>query len=181
MQQVVRVDLVSHGVTEAMRKARFPGDEPLTEGGRNAMTSYDRLPGARVLTGPERRTLETASLLGLAGDEDERLRDLDAGTWRGGELTSVPEDELHAWLTDPAFRGHGGEAVIDVIERVREWLSDIAADGTPTIAVTHPAVIRAALLVALDAPAKSFWRIDIPPGSVTGLRCRDVWTVRLRA
>ncbi|MBB5914821.1 broad specificity phosphatase PhoE [Nocardia transvalensis] len=180
MQKVLRVDLVSHGMTEAMRKARFPVDEPLTEAGRRAVSTAGRLHAARVLTAPERRAVETAALLGLLGDEDERLRDLDAGAWRGGELMSVPQDELYAWLTDPKFRGHGGEAVIDVIERTREWLTDIATQGTPTIAITHPAVIRAALLVALDAPAKSFWRIDIPPISVTRMNYRDEWTLHFR-
>ncbi|MBF6172480.1 histidine phosphatase family protein [Nocardia blacklockiae] len=168
-------------MTEAMRKARFPVDEPLTEAGRRAVAGCDRLHVARVLTAPERRTVETAALLGLVGDEDERLRDLDAGAWRGGELMSVPQGELYAWLTDPKFRGHGGEAVVDVVERARTWLTAVADEGQPTIAVTHPAVIRAALLVVLDAPAKSFWRMDIPPVSVTRLHYRGEWTLHFRA
>ena len=47
------------------------------------------------------------------------------------------------------------------------------------MAVTHPAVIRAAILVALDAPPKSFWRIDIAPVSRTVLHFRgQAWTLR---
>ncbi|WP_324198867.1 histidine phosphatase family protein [Nocardia amamiensis] len=181
MQKVLRLDLVSHGMTEAMRKARFPVDESLTEAGRRAMSGCGPLTAPRVLTGPERRTIETAALLGLPGKEDSRLRDLDAGAWRGGELMSVPQDELYAWLTDPEFRGHGGESVVDVIERTRLWMAEVAAQAVSTIAVTHPAVIRAALLVTLDAPPKSFWRIDIPPGSVTRLHYRGEWTLHFTA
>ncbi|MCP9620784.1 histidine phosphatase family protein [Nocardia otitidiscaviarum] len=181
MQKVLRLDLVSHGMTEAMRKARFPVDEPLTEAGRRAASACGRLNTARVLTAPERRTVETAALMGLLGAEDDRLRDLDAGAWRGGELMTVPKEDLYAWLTDPTFKGHGGESVVDVIERTAQWLADIAADGEPTIAITHPAVIRCALLVALDAPAKSFWRIDIPPVSITRLHYRGEWTLHFRA
>ncbi|MFJ4658340.1 histidine phosphatase family protein [Nocardia sp. NPDC088792] len=181
MQNVLRLDLVSHGMTEAMRKARFPVDEPLTEAGRRAVAACGRLHAARVITAPERRATETAALLGLMGDEDDRLRDLDAGAWRGGELLSVPKEDLYLWLTDPTYRGHGGESVIEVIERTGEWLADIAADGEPTIGVTHPSVIRAALLVALDAPAKSFWRIDVPPVCVTRLHYRGEWTVHFRS
>ncbi|MGK8486029.1 histidine phosphatase family protein [Nocardia asiatica] len=162
---MLRLDLVSHGMTEAMRKARFPVDESLTEAGRRAVAGGGRLTAPRVLTGPERRTVETAALLGLPGEEDNRLRDLDAGAWRGGELMSVPQDELYAWLTDPAFRGHGGESVVDVIERTRIWMAEVAARAVSTIAVTHPAVIRAALLVTLDAPPKSFWRIISRPAA----------------
>ncbi|SUA77113.1 Phosphoglyceromutase [Nocardia otitidiscaviarum] len=181
VQKVLRLDLVSHGMTEAMRKARFPVDEPLTEAGRRAASACGRLNTARVLTAPERRTVETAALMGLLGAEDDRLRDLDAGAWRGGELMTVPKEDLYAWLTDPTFKGHGGESVVDVIERTAQWLADIAADGEPTIAITHPAVIRCALLVALDAPAKSFWRIDIPPVSITRLHYRGEWTLHFRA
>ncbi|WP_281916708.1 histidine phosphatase family protein [Nocardia sputorum] len=181
MQKVLRLDLVSHGMTEAMRKARFPVDESLTEAGRRAVSECGPLTAARVLTGPERRTVETAALLGLPGEEDNRLRDLDAGAWRGGELMSVPQDELYAWLTDPAFRGHGGESVLDVIQRTRLWMAEVAAQSVSTIAVTHPAVVRAALLVTLDAPPKSFWRIDIPPGSITRLHYRGEWTLHFTA
>ena len=47
------------------------------------------------------------------------------------------------------------------------------------VAVTHPAIIRAAILVALDAPPKSFWRIDIAPVSRTVLHFRGhAWTLR---
>ncbi|MEU0544667.1 histidine phosphatase family protein [Nocardia sp. NPDC005978] len=180
MQKVLRLDLVSHGMTEAMRKARFPVDEPLTEAGRRAVSAAGRMHDARVLTAPERRTVETAALMGLLGAEDDRLRDLDAGAWRGGELMSVPKEDLYLWLTDPSYRGHGGESVVDVIERTGEWLADIAAEGEPTIAITHPAVVRAALLVTLDAPAKSFWRIDVPPVNITSLHYRGEWTLHFR-
>ncbi|WP_327143914.1 histidine phosphatase family protein [Nocardia sp. NBC_01327] len=180
MQKVLRLDLVSHGMTEAMRKARFPVDEPLTEAGRRAVAACGRLHAARVLTAPERRAVETATVMGLTGAEDSRLRDLDAGAWRGGELMSVPKEDLYLWLTDPGYRGHGGESVADVVERTGEWMADIAVEGEPTIAITHPAIIRAALLVTLDAPAKSFWRIDVPPVSVTRLHYRGEWTLHFR-
>ncbi|MFR9752113.1 histidine phosphatase family protein [Nocardia sp. 004] len=177
MQQVLRLDLVSHGMTEAMRKARFPIDESLTEAGRRSLSGYRGPSGRQVRTGPERRTVETAVALGLSGAPDHRLRDLDAGAWQGRELGALPRDELSAWLTDPGFRGHGGESVVDVIERTRCWLAEIAAQEVATIAVTHPAIIRAALLVTLDAPPKSFWRIDISPGSGIRLHYRGAWTL----
>ena len=177
VQKVLKLDLVSHGMTEAMRKARFPADESLTEAGRRAITAWGRPAGTRVLTAPEHRATETATAMGLSGAADERLRDLDAGAWRGDELNSVPQAELYAWLTDPEFRGHGGESVTDVIARIGYWMAEIASHGESTVAVTHPAVVRAALLVTLDAPPKSFWRMDIPPGSVTRLHFRGEWNL----
>ena len=36
-------------------------------------------------------------------------------------------------------------------------------------AVTHAAVVRAAVLHALDAPPASAWQLDVAPGSLTEL------------
>ncbi|MFF0352667.1 histidine phosphatase family protein [Nocardia sp. NPDC003269] len=179
MQTVLRVDLVGHSLTEAVRKARFPVDEPLDESGRDALRAYSVPDGAQVRTGPERRARETAEALGVVGELDARLRDLDAGSWRGTEMSGLAQDQLFAWLTDPEFRGHGGESVTDLVERARFWLAEIASAGRDTVAVTHPAVVRAVLLVVLDAPSKSFWRMDVPPASVTRLHYRGNWTLRL--
>ena len=60
----------------------------------------------------------------------------------------------------------------DLAERLRE-------DGH-TIAVTHAAVIRAAVVTALGAPAQSFWRIDIEPLSRIALRSDNRrWVLRV--
>jgi broad specificity phosphatase PhoE len=63
---------------------------------------------------------------------------------------------------------------------VAAWLDSVTDDASPAVAVTHPAVIRAAILHSLDAPPKSFWRIDIAPTSRTVLHFRNGrWTLRL--
>jgi broad specificity phosphatase PhoE len=46
------------------------------------------------------------------------------------------------------------------------WTSEVGSHrgaDSHVVAVTHPAVIRAAIILALDAKPLSFWRIDIPP------------------
>jgi broad specificity phosphatase PhoE len=48
-----------------------------------------------------------------------------------------------------------------------------------TIAVTHPAVIRAAIVHAMQLPPTTFWRFDVAPLSLTDLRFSGrVWSVR---
>lgn len=92
MPGVRKLELISHGVTAALKVARFPADEPLTPAGRATMTgrAFEPPAGARVLVGPERRTRKTARLLGLDAAPLSRLRDLDAGAWRGAELATAP-------------------------------------------------------------------------------------------
>ncbi|OBG73171.1 MULTISPECIES: histidine phosphatase family protein [unclassified Mycobacterium] len=183
MTSVGRLILVSHAMTNAVAAARFPADEPLNDLGRRQVEAIagqcDR--AGRQLRGPERRAEQTARLLGLGAAAEPLLADLDCGRWRGRTLQEVPPDELAVWLADPAAAPHGGESIAELTERVAAWLGSVATAGPGrTVAVTHPAVIRAAIVAALGAPADAFWRIDIRPVSRTALHYRDRrWTLRL--
>ncbi|MGV0851234.1 histidine phosphatase family protein [Mycolicibacterium phlei] len=180
MSEVVRLTLVSHAMTDAMSAGRFPTDEPLNaQGHRQVDASIDLGVADAAFCGPEKRTRQTAELLGLTAEVDNRLADLDCGRWRGDVLGGVRPADLAVWLTDPARAPHGGESVVDLIERVRDWLDSVTARRGRLVAVTHPAVVRAAILVVLDAPPRSFWRIDIGPVSRTVLHLRGhAWTLR---
>ncbi|KLO46472.1 histidine phosphatase [Mycobacterium nebraskense] len=182
MTDVVRLTLVSHAMTDAMAAARFPGDEPLNNiGRRQAEAVVDQLGcGAKHFTGPEQRTRQTADLLGLDATADPLLADLNCVRWQGKRLQDVPPGDLTVWLTDPTRAPHGGESIIDLTQRVARWLDPLTESASPAVAVTHPAVIRAAILHGLDLPPKSFWRIDVAPMSRTGLHFRNGhWTLRL--
>ena len=173
MSEVVRLTLVSHAMTDAMSAGRFPTDEPLNSVGyRQVDVSIDLGITDSAFCGPEKRTRQTAELLGLQASIEQRLADLDCGRWRGDVLGGVRPADLAIWLTDPTRAPHGGETVVDLINRVRDWMDTLTTRRTRLVAVTHPAVIRAAILLALDAPAKSFWRMDIAPVSRTVLHCR---------
>ncbi|OBF80858.1 histidine phosphatase [Mycobacterium sp. 852002-51163_SCH5372311] len=179
MTEVIRLTLVSHGMTDAMAAGRFPADEPLNPIGHTQVGRFEIPSNASQLAGPELRARQTAELLGLHAATDQRLADLDYGSWRGTTLGGIPPDDLQAWLTDPTQAPHGGESIAGLIGRVAGWLKSLIHNALPTVAVTHPAVIRAAILVALDAPPTSFWRIDIAPGDRTVLHYRDrAWTLR---
>lgn len=181
MSEVVRLTLVSHAMTDAMAAGRFPTDEPLNAVGRRQVGPAIDF-GAREFTslaGPEQRCLQTAELLGLHPEVEPRLADLDYGRWRGDVLGGVRPADLAVWLTDAASAPHGGESVVDLTARVASWLESLTADPSRIVAVTHPAVIRAAILLALDAPPKSFWRIDIAPAGRTEMHYRGhAWTLR---
>jgi broad specificity phosphatase PhoE len=179
---VVRLTLVSHAMTDAMAVARFPADEPLNAIGRRqteAVGGRDINRATRQLAGPESRTRQTAELLGLHAVVEQRLADLDHGRWRGKELEEVGAEELEAWRTDPAQPPHGGESIVALVDRVAQWLDSLTSNAEPTVAVTHPAVIRAAIVAVLDAPPESFWRIDIAPVSHTVMHFHGhAWKIR---
>lgn len=182
MSGVVRLTLVSHAMTDAVAAARFPDDEPLNSLGRRqaqaAASQLDRA-GDQVRA-PERRAGQTATLLGLDAATEPLLADLDCGRWRGHALDALPAGDVTVWLTEPAATPHGGESIVELIERVTTWLGSLSPTGSAVVAVTHPAVIRAAIVVALDAPPRSFWRVDVAPAGRTGLHRRGGrWTLRL--
>jgi broad specificity phosphatase PhoE len=183
MSEVTRLTLVTHAITDAVQAARFPADEPLNALGHRAVERSAGLPDTTrpdsIRIGPEVRTTETAAALSLPGEVDPALADLDHGRWAGAGLDTLAMTDMAAWLTDPEFRGHGGESLTDLIQRVRTWLEHVAREPLRLVAITHPAVVRAAVLLTLDAPARSFWRLDIPPLSATTLHHRGgSWTLR---
>jgi hypothetical protein len=70
------------------------------------------------------------------------------------------------WLRDPATATHG-ESITNLIRRVGEWLGCEQARDQRGIVVAQPAVIRVAIVHAIEAAPQSFWRIDISPLSIT--------------
>ena len=175
---ILRLTLLTHGMTNAMSAGRFPTDEPLNALGIRQVRALGDLGSTdRVVAGPETRTRQTAELRGWQPDLDPALADLDCGTWHGRTLTDVDPVALHQWMADPASAPHGGESITALIDRTADWLHAPSTTPGRPIAVTHPAVIRAAILTVLDAPPESFWRIDIPPASPTTLHHRKHWTL----
>ncbi|MET0237587.1 MAG: histidine phosphatase family protein [Kibdelosporangium sp.] len=169
-----RLVLISHATTTATRRAAFPNDEPLDRPGAMQPVDLGRIASFR--TGPELRCRQTAAALGWDCTVEPALADLDFGAWRGQTLGEVADT---SWLTDLNAAPHGGESVHDLLARVGTWLDGLRGLGERVAAVTHPAVIRAAVVHVLSAPAQSFWRIDVVPLSYTQLSHRGShWTLR---
>jgi broad specificity phosphatase PhoE len=178
-----RLTLISHAATDAQRRAAFPLNEPLVdrEIERISALRWNSPRAQRILSANELRAQQTCKALGLSADIDPDLRDCDYGAWSGFDLSEVGSkkpEEVATWLKDPGAAPHGGESILDLIDRVGLWLKKQCGAGH-TLAITHPAVVRAAILCALDAPPQSFWRIDIAPLSITDLRWNErTWTLR---
>lgn len=161
------------------RPPTFPDDPPLAEGAAAPVPLPQ--PGA-AWSSPERRALQTAALLGLTPAIDPALRDCDYGRWRGRSLAEIGAQEpdgLAAWIADPAAKPHGGESVCDVVARVGRWLDERCRDRGRVVAVTHGAVIRAAIVHAIRAGPASCPHIDVAPLSHTLLTCHaGTWRLR---
>lgn len=187
MTAVRRLLLVRHAGTPATRHADFSGNESLTPAGALAAAALRPLAkgGDVVACSPSLRARETAAAAGWDAAPDERLAALDAGVWSGQALQQIGGTDpqgLVRWLADPGARPHGGETILELIARVRglltEWHDPLAPD---LLAVTHGSVIRAAVVIALDAPPDAFWRVEAAPASATELHTRGAGWVLFRA
>lgn len=187
----IRLLLISHASTAAMRAARFPADDPLDARGL-AETAAARarlsIPDdTAVFVSPAACARDTASALGLSATVQQGLADVDYGLWHGRRLADLaleaPQD-LSAWTHDPDATAHGGESFSQLVKRVGRWLdtlddasSEESRKTQNVIAVTHAPVIRAAIVYALGASPAVFSRIEIAPLSTVELRrSRRGWT-----
>ena len=179
--------LLSHASTPALRTARFPTDEGLDpDGAKKAAAMVVTRAGVDASwCGTDRRTRETATALGCSPVAEPRLDDLDVRRWRGQTPEEVARTEPEAfaeWIQNPDAAPHGGESLRGLVERASGWLdSQLEIEGR-TVAVTHPAFIRAALVHILQSPIAKFWAIDVPPLAVIRIDARGArWSIRLPA
>jgi len=181
-QTVTRLCLIAHAPTVATRTAAFSADEPVDPHGLDAARAAVLRRHDAAWCAPARRCLDTATALGLRPRIEPELRDLDHGRWQGHSLDDIAARDpagMRAWLTDPDAAPHGGETVRELLDRIRVWLHARPSTSDTIIAVTHPAVVRAAIVAALHADAAGFWRIDVSPLTETVLIGAETrWTLR---
>ncbi|MET8324244.1 histidine phosphatase family protein, partial [Micromonospora sp. NPDC005189] len=187
--------LVAHGRTAALRRARFGGnDDGLDEGGRRAALALSPAgPDRRALLGctdvclssPATAATQTAYALGLTPTVEAALADCDYGDWTGRSLEEIgteQPDALREWLSAPDAAPHGGESVLALRNRVGHWLDGQRGLGRRVIAVTHPLVIRVAVVHALGLPMATYRQLDVEPLAIVQLTDHGSrWQLRLSA
>ncbi|MEW2429582.1 histidine phosphatase family protein [Micromonospora sp. NPDC047644] len=185
--------LVAHGHTAALRRARFGGaDDGLDEGGLRAALAQAGAGADRswhlgaydaCLSSPAVAARQTADAFGLLPTIETALADCDYGGWSGRSLEEVAESQpqaLHDWLSAPDRAPHGGESVVDVRDRVGGWLDARHRTGGRVVAVTHPLVIRVAVVHALGLPVATYRQVDVEPLAVVRLTSQGArWHLRL--
>lgn len=180
----MRLSLICHAPTRALRRAAFPTDEPIEDvDPAKAAALAALLPSAdQIWTSTALRAMQTAAVLKLDAIPATALDDCDYGSWAGHRLADLQRDEpaaIGSWLQDIHATPHGGESLYKLCTRMATWMDRLDASANHVIAITHPATIRAGILHALGASTASFWRMDVNPLTLTDLRLRGGrWTVR---
>ncbi|WP_263260357.1 histidine phosphatase family protein [Pseudomonas sp. RIT-PI-S] len=177
----LRLTLIAHGGTAAQRQARFPADEPAELDAPASAYRLGRFPRrTRFLQGPEQRVRDTAALFSSQCEVEPALRDCDFGRWAGVSIDEVAAGEPEAlalWMQDWQAAPHGGESLQAVYQRTCAWLGALSGTGQ-VVAVTHPYVMRCALMHVLGCPPAALHVIDIEPLAAVTLSFNGRWRMR---
>lgn len=182
--------LVRHGLTAltgSVLAGRTRGVSLDERGRAQAAALADRLrpvPLAAIVSSPLERCLETAQAIAagreregtpLAVETDDRLLEVDYGTWTGGEIKRLAKEPLwrvvQAHPSAAAFPG--GESLRAMSARAVEAVRDANARFGPDatwLACTHGDVIKAIVADALALHLDGFQRIVADPCSLTVIR-----------
>jgi 2,3-bisphosphoglycerate-dependent phosphoglycerate mutase len=113
--------------------------------------------GGPILTSPQRRALQTATIigsaLGLPVTQCPELREQSHGEWEGRAVAELPP-----WPDDPDWAPPGGETARALHARAAGFLAGLEG---PAVLVTHGETIRALLAAAAGLPAGAMPR-DVP-------------------
>lgn len=196
------VVLVRHGVTEMTTENRLSGSgvagPVLNAAGRiQAAQAADALyrigrdrwlalpTVSHVLASPMVRTQETAAAigrrLGLKIETEERLREVDFGTWEGLTAEQAVERDGEAILRwqEGEHPAPGGESIADVVARMADFLTSLAArhaagrrTARTVVAVSHAVAIKAGLGALLDLTPVQAARMWPLPASYSIMQLR---------
>lgn len=181
----VRLILVRHGEVDANRSYQYLGrrDDELNGSGLDQADSLAaalaELAFDAVLSSPLQRALVTAQTLaapaGLTVSTDDRLIELDFGSWEGRSRSEIVETsgetlaEVEAWEADPSRLTPGGESLLDLQRRVVDLADELARRhvGSTLVLVSHMGPIKVLLCSALQLPLASAGRIFLDPATIT--------------
>lgn len=173
----LRIFLISHAATAAMRSGRFPADDALDQRGMEATQTWrsrvDAMPATTAFRSAASCVGDTARLLNVEATIAPALNETDYGRWAGQRLADIAAtepDALATWLSDPQAAPHGGVSFEAMARRVGAWLDDLPDTPATIIALTHASVARAAIIHALGAPLAAHSRIEIAPLTMVELR-----------
>lgn len=126
------------------------------------------LPDAPFYASPLTRCRLLAEALHPAPLFDDRLRELDFGTWEMQTWDDIGRDAVDAWAADPLhYAAHGGESIARLRLRAAACAREIAARHDEAVLVIHAGVMKALAVELLGLPDPAWFSTSFVFGTVT--------------
>jgi broad specificity phosphatase PhoE/predicted kinase len=173
--------LTRHGESAYNVDKRVGGDADLTPRGERfavRLTEFFNehvIPGddVQVWTSTLRRATQTARYLPASLVTWRALDEIDAGIFDGMTYEEIkakhPEEYARRQRDKLRYRYPRGESYEDVIQRLEPIIIELERQRSPTLVVTHRAVLRCLYAYFLDQPPSSCTRLDVPLHTVIEL------------
>ncbi len=132
--------------------------------------------GFKVISSPLKRCALLAKHFNSTPKYDDRLKELNFGSWELKPWKAIPEEEINPWMTDfvnvPVTQGESYKALA---LRVQLCFNDILNSETNQniIIISHAGPIRAFLSTLLNIELKDSFNIKINYGDVIHLKKTD--------
>lgn len=182
--------LIRHAETEENRGHIWQGhmDTPLTEGGvqqaRQVAEAMKDIPLQAIYSSDLQRALHTAAIIAephrLKVIADQRLRELNVGSWQGLTIDDVKAKDAAGWRAIEADKFGvtlygGGESLRDLYSRSMAAYDQIVARhvNASVAIVTHGGTIRAIIALILGGDMIRMTRLAINNGGITRIEVKD--------
>jgi alpha-ribazole phosphatase len=113
---------------------------------------------AALFSSPLRRCADLAKRISSGFEQkelvfDERLAEMHFGRWELRQWSDIPRVEVEAWVKDVVtYRPGGGENVLQMAVRVREFQELLRSDHKTAIVICHAGTIRMLLACQRGLP-----------------------------
>ena len=146
-------ELTDEGVLQAAQLAAALATEPVTA----------------ILASPLLRARQTAEAIAAACGHpvvvDDRLIEIDWGTWEGRSTGTLAQSDVDRWKADKGAAPEG-EGLDALSQRVESFCTD-HLDGGLVVAVSHVSPIKAAAAWAMGVDGAVAWRMFLGLASIT--------------
>ncbi|WP_431608733.1 histidine phosphatase family protein [Chryseobacterium sp. 'Rf worker isolate 10'] len=120
-----------------------------------------------IISSPSQRCCLLADYFKFEYQTDERLREMNFGSWEMKEWTDIPEEEINPWYKDFIhINASGGENLLEMQIRVLSFWQELIQkkDLEKALIVTHAGVIRLILQTVLQFPLENMFAVQIDYG-----------------
>lgn len=169
---MIKLILLRHGQTNWNKEGRYQGQidtdlSPLGEEQASKLAlALKSLKIDYFIASPLKRAYETAcksaKYHNLEVIKDERLLEINHGTWEGKLSSEIDEDLLRLWKSAPHLvKMPNGESLDDILARVKLAIDEYLAkyDGKTIAVFAHDAVNKVLISYVLGLELSSFWNI----------------------